>query len=196
MVGFPMMMSDNLDISDAGVGVTMLTIPGMVVAAHAQSRLVRVQANDPDRPVTAPPPLAKHLNAPESEELQQLDLLRDRLLATLPAVEAKYPQVATEIRQADAEASVQLRQQGEALATLEQIQFASSPETQAARAEIRARMRKGVEEYHQLLAEAVLLLARTDAHVHVDAPLSRARDVVLTYSEGLRVSEGLEDAPR
>jgi len=40
----------------------------------------------------------------------------------------------------------------------------------------------------QLLAESVLLLSRSDATAHLQPPLDRARDVITTYSEGLRVA--------
>lgn len=176
---------------NTGLWITMAAMPAMAVAAHNQGRLARLRANDPDAPPRALPmgTTARPGDQLEDATLNALGLVRDRLLGNLPLIEPRYPEVAAEIRRADAQAYASLLAQAEGLAALDALPLVDHDPTLAARAEIQARLESAIASYQQLLAESVLLLSRSDATAYVQPPLDRARDVVATYSEGLRVAQ-------
>lgn len=177
---------------DTGMWIVMASLPLMVVAAHQQSTLQRIRLNDPSIPIPITPATAgRHGTEDTIPEVADLALVRDRLLGALPALDAKFPTVAAEVRAADQRAHAALEVQGQALVALRDLPLAGDVES-AAQDEIRHRMRAGIQQYQDLLAECVLLLARSDASGLTDGSLARARDLVATHSEGLRVAEGLD----
>ncbi|MFN8125531.1 MAG: hypothetical protein U0R64_03350 [Candidatus Nanopelagicales bacterium] len=184
VVGMPMLMSDDLTVSDTGMIITMMSLPAMVVAAHAQGRMTRLRADDPTRPV---PVAATSTSTDDPAELQELARLRERLAELIDAVEPDFPDVATAMRTADESAHRSLIQQSRALAILADDE---DPATVEARAEVRRRLDTGFSEYRHLIAQVAVLLARTDATTTVDRPLRSAADLAATYSEGLRIAEG------
>ena len=180
-VGFPLMMSEDLAVSDTGIVVIVMSFPAMLVGAQAQSRLARVRADEKPRPAVVATP-----TAPESDEPDELTRLRERLMDLAAAVEPVYPDLAAATRQADAEAHRALLRQARALSSLD---GAEDPGTVAAREEIRTRLDAGLGEYRNLIAQTALLLARSEAHLTPQGSLRGAADLASTYSEGIRVSE-------
>lgn len=176
---------------DTGLWILMASAPLMVVAAHLQATVQRIQLNDPDLPIPLTTAGAgAHLEA--VPEVADLALVRERLLDALPALDAKFPDVAADVRAADRRTFAALAVQGQALSALRGLPLADNAGSTAAQDELRLRMRSGIEQYQELLAECVLLLARGEAGPLTDGSIARARDVVATHSEGLRVAEGLE----
>ena len=182
VVGFPLMMSEDLAVSDTGVIVTLMSLPAMLVGAHAQSRLTRVRADGRPQPAATGPTAA----AAASGEPSELTQLRERLMDLAAAVEPAYPDLAEATRRADAEAHEALVRQSRALASLDGDE---DPGTAAAREEIRRRLEDGLGEYRHLIAQTALLLARSDAHLAPQGSLRGAADLASTYSEGIRISE-------
>ena len=184
VVGLPMIMSEDLTVSDTGVVVTMMSLPAMVVAAHGQGRLARLRADDPARPI---PVAATSTRSDDPAELRELADLRTRLAELVTALQASYPDVASAMRTADDSAHRSLIQQSRALAVLGDH---DDPTTSAARAEVQGRLAHGFTEYRHLIARAAVLLARADAAAAVAEPLRNAADLATMYGEGLRVAEG------
>lgn len=183
VVGFPLMMSEDYSVSDTGILITMMSVPAMVVAAAGQTRMTRIKANDPAVAIAALAPAVEQVDVPE---LTQLASLRGRLSDLIDAITDGYPDVAAAMRSADDKAHRSLIQQARALATLADAQDEA---TVAARDEIHQRLQSGLAQYQHLIAQAALLLARSDAHIAVDEPLRSAADLAATYSEGIRISE-------
>lgn len=180
-VGFPLMMSEDLAVSDTGIVVTIMSLPAVLAGAHAQARLARVRAEgEPNRATTARSMVA------EPGEPDELSHLRDRLMDLAAAVEPVYPDLAAATRQADAEAHQALLRQARALASLA---GADDPATAAARDEIQRRLEDGLGEYRHLIAQTALLLARSEAHLTPHGAMRGAADLASTYSEGIRISE-------
>lgn len=185
-------LSSSTGEGDAGVWLILATVPVMFVAAHNQNRLTRLRLNDPARPVpVALGPGAGTGIGAERPELATIRALRERLLDLLPSLEIRYPEVAGEIRRADQQAFGTLSQQAAALCALDLPNQAASEPCAAAAAEIQDGLATGVAQYQELLAESVLLLSRSEAQRHSQPPLERARDIVATYSEGVRVADSL-----
>lgn len=183
VVGFPLMMSEDYSVSDTGILITMMSVPAMVVAAQGQTRMNRIKANDPARLIEAVAPEADLVDLPE---LTELATLRGRLSGLIDAIRDGYPDVAAAMSSADQKAHVSLVQQARAFATLAGAQ---DDDTVAARDEIHQRLQAGLAEYRHLIAQAALLLARSDAHLSVGEPLRAAADLAATYSEGIKISE-------
>lgn len=181
VVGFPLMMSEDLAVSDTGIVVTLMSLPAMVAGAHAQARLARVRADDLPRPTAS-----AAIRSSAMEEPVELAQLRNRLMDLAAAVESTYPDLAAATRQADAEAHAALVRQARALASLATD---DDPATVAARDEIRRRLDVGLGEYRHLIAQTALLLARSEAHLTPQGSLRGAADLASTYSEGIRISE-------